>query len=63
MRGGKLAVHLVGAVLLWRNQNRFHALKKERRIVEAHRRARRCVATEYHKPTPECPHPGALAHV
>jgi len=46
-----------GAVLLWRLKSQFHALKKEHRIVE-HIAARGDVLQpEYHKPTPECPHP------
>ena len=48
---------LVGAVLLWRIKSQFHARKKEHRIVE-HIAARGDVLQpEYHKPTPECPHP------
>jgi prolipoprotein diacylglyceryl transferase len=48
---------LVGAVLLWRIKSQFHSLKKEHRIVE-HIAARGDVLQpEYHKPTPECPHP------
>jgi prolipoprotein diacylglyceryl transferase len=48
---------LVGAVLLWRIKSQFRALKKEHRIVE-HIAARGDVLQpEYHKPTPECPHP------
>jgi len=48
---------LLGAVLLWRLKDQFHAGKKEHRIVE-HIAARGDVLQpEYHKPTPECPHP------
>jgi len=48
---------LIGAVLLWRIKGQFHSLKKEHRIVE-HIAARGDVLqSEYHKPTPECPHP------
>ena len=48
---------LAGAVLLWRIKSQFHALKKEHRIVE-HIAARGDVLQpEYHRPTPECPHP------
>ncbi len=48
---------LAGAVLLWRIKSRFHAIKKEHRIVE-HAVARGDVLQpEYHRPTPECPHP------
>jgi prolipoprotein diacylglyceryl transferase len=48
---------ILGAVLLWRIKSRYHALKKEHRIVE-HILARGDVLQpEYHKPTPECPHP------
>jgi prolipoprotein diacylglyceryl transferase len=52
-----LASILAGAVLLWRIKSQFHALKKEHRIVE-HIAARGDVLQpEYHRPTPECPHP------
>jgi len=52
-----LASILAGAGLLWRLKSRFHALKKEHRIVE-HIVARGDVLQpEYHRPTPECPHP------
>lgn len=48
---------LIGAVLLWRIKTQFHARKKEHRIVE-HIGARGDVLqAEYHRPTPECPHP------
>jgi prolipoprotein diacylglyceryl transferase len=48
---------LLGAVLLWRLKSQFHALKKEHRVVE-HIAARGDVLQpEYHRPTPECPHP------
>ena len=48
---------LLGAVLLWRLKSQFHRQKKEHRIVE-HIAARGDVLQqEYHKPTPECPHP------
>ena len=48
---------LVGAVLLWRIKSQFHARKKEHRILD-HIAARGDVLQpEYHKPTPECPHP------
>src|SRR5258708_28804264 len=48
---------ILGAVLLWRIKSQFHTLKKEHRIVE-HIAARGDVLQpEYHKPTPECPHP------
>jgi prolipoprotein diacylglyceryl transferase len=56
-QAASLACILVGAVLLWRIKSQFHALKKEHRIVE-HIAARGDVLQpEYHKPTPECPHP------
>jgi prolipoprotein diacylglyceryl transferase len=52
-----LASILFGAVLLWRLKSQFHAVKKEHRIVE-HIAARGDVLQpEYHRPTPECPHP------
>jgi len=56
-QAASLASILVGMVLLWRIKSQFHALKKEHRIVE-HIAARGDVLQpEYHKPTPECPHP------
>ncbi|MGA2813421.1 MAG: prolipoprotein diacylglyceryl transferase family protein [Candidatus Acidiferrum sp.] len=48
---------LIGAVLLWRIKSRYYALKQEHRIV-GHISARGDVLQpEYHKPSPECPHP------
>jgi prolipoprotein diacylglyceryl transferase len=56
-QAASLASIIAGAVLLWRIKSQFHALKKEHRIVE-HIAARGDVLQpEYHKPTPECPHP------
>jgi prolipoprotein diacylglyceryl transferase len=48
---------LFGAVLLWRIKSQFHALKKEHRIVEHIAWRGDVLQREYHKPTPECPHP------
>jgi prolipoprotein diacylglyceryl transferase len=48
---------LLGAVLLWRLKNQFRALKKEHRIVEHIAASGDVLQPEYHKPTPECPHP------
>ncbi len=48
---------LLGAVLLWRIKSQFHALKKEHRIVEHIASRGDVLQQEYHKPTPECPHP------
>jgi prolipoprotein diacylglyceryl transferase len=48
---------LLGAVLLWRLKNQFRGLKKEHRIVEHIAASGDVLQTEYHKPTPECPHP------
>lgn len=48
---------LVGAVLLWRLKSRFHALKQEHRIVEHIHSRGDVLQPEYHKATPECPHP------
>ena len=48
---------LFGAVLLWRIKSQFHALKKEHRIVEHIASRGDVLQKEYHKPTPECPHP------
>jgi prolipoprotein diacylglyceryl transferase len=56
-QAASLASIVAGAVLLWRLKSQFHALKKEHRIVE-HIAARGDVLQqEYHKATPECPHP------
>ena len=48
---------LAGAVLLWRIKSQFHGQKKERRIVEHIASRGDVLQQEYHKPTPECPHP------
>ncbi|MGC1413750.1 MAG: prolipoprotein diacylglyceryl transferase family protein [Candidatus Acidiferrum sp.] len=48
---------LLGAVLLWRLKSRFHGLKKEHRIVEHIVSSGDVLQPEYHRPTPECPHP------
>jgi len=56
-QAANLAFILAGAGLLWRLKSRYHALKKEHRVVE-HIAARGDVLQpEYHRPTPECPHP------
>jgi predicted O-methyltransferase YrrM len=52
-----LASILFGAVLLWRIKNHFHAIKKEHRIIEHIAARGDMLQPEYHKPTPECPHP------
>jgi prolipoprotein diacylglyceryl transferase len=48
---------LIGAVLLWRLKSQFHALKQEHRIVEHIHSRGDVLQPEYHKATPECPHP------
>lgn len=48
---------LAGAVLLWRIKSQYHALKKEHRIVEHISSHGEVLQPEYHRPTPECPHP------
>jgi prolipoprotein diacylglyceryl transferase len=48
---------IAGAVLLWRIKSQFHARKKEHRIVEHIAASGDVLQQEYHKPTPECPHP------
>src|SRR5271165_5572960 len=48
---------LAGAVLLWRIKSQYHALKKEHRIVEHIADRGDVLQPEYHKATPECPHP------
>jgi len=48
---------LAGAVLLWRLKSQFHTLKKEHRIVEHIATHGDILQPEYHRPTPECPHP------
>ena len=48
---------LAGAVLLWRIKSQFHALKKEHRIVDHISTHGDVLQPEYHRPTPECPHP------
>jgi prolipoprotein diacylglyceryl transferase len=48
---------LAGAVLLWRLKTQFRTLKKEHRIVEHIDSHGDVLQPEYHKATPECPHP------
>jgi prolipoprotein diacylglyceryl transferase len=48
---------LAGAVFLWRIKSQYHALKKEHRIVEHIASHGDVLQAEYHRPTPECPHP------
>lgn len=48
---------LFGAVLLWRLKSQFHRQKKEHRIVEHIASSGDVLQPEYHRPTPECPHP------
>jgi prolipoprotein diacylglyceryl transferase len=56
-QAASLASIIAGAVLLWRIKSQFHALKKEHRIVEHIAAQGDVLQPEYHKPTPECPHP------
>jgi prolipoprotein diacylglyceryl transferase len=48
---------LAGAVLLWRLKAQFRTLKKEHRIVEHIDSHGDVLQPEYHRATPECPHP------
>jgi prolipoprotein diacylglyceryl transferase len=48
---------LAGAVLLWRVKTQYHATKKEHRIVEHISSRGDVLQPEYHRATPECPHP------
>jgi prolipoprotein diacylglyceryl transferase len=48
---------LAGAVLLWRIKSQYHTLKKEHRIVEHIVSHGDVLQAEYHRATPECPHP------
>jgi len=48
---------IAGAILLWRIKRRFHSKKKEHRILEHASTRGDVVQREYHRPTPECPHP------
>jgi len=48
---------LFGAVFLWRVKTQFHALKKEHRIVDHISSRGDVLQPEYHRATPECPHP------
>ncbi len=56
-QAASLASILAGAVLLWRLKSQFHGLKKEHRIVEHIASHGDVLQPEYHRPTPECPHP------
>jgi predicted O-methyltransferase YrrM/prolipoprotein diacylglyceryltransferase len=46
-----------GVALLWRVKARFHALKQEHRILDHIAARGDILQSEYHRPTPECPHP------
>jgi prolipoprotein diacylglyceryl transferase len=46
-----------GVILLWRIKRRFHSKKKEHRILEHASTRGDVLQPEYHRPTPECPHP------
>jgi prolipoprotein diacylglyceryl transferase len=48
---------LAGTVLLRRLKSQFHEVKKEHRIVEHIAAKGDVLQPEYHKATPECPHP------
>src|SRR5271168_2442860 len=48
---------ILGAVLLWRVKGQFYALSKEHRIVEHIAFRGDVLQPEYHRATPECPHP------
>jgi prolipoprotein diacylglyceryl transferase len=52
-----LASILAGAVLLWRIKSQYHTLKKEHLVVEHISSYGDVLQPEYHRPTPECPHP------
>lgn len=56
-QAASLASILAGAVLLWRSKSQFHGLKKEHRIVDHIASHGDVLQPEYHRPTPECPHP------
>ena len=48
---------LFGAVLLWRLKSQFHGRRKEHRIVDHILASGDVLQPEYHRATPECPHP------
>jgi prolipoprotein diacylglyceryl transferase len=48
---------LFGMVLLWRLKAKFHKARKEHRVVAHIAEHGDVLQQEYHKPTPECPHP------
>jgi predicted O-methyltransferase YrrM len=48
---------LAGAVFLWRIKTQYHTVKKEHRVVEHISSRGDVLQPEYHRPTPECPHP------
>jgi prolipoprotein diacylglyceryl transferase len=56
-QAASLASVLVGAVLLWRIKSRFYAREKVHRIIEHIAERGDVLQPEYHKATPECPHP------
>jgi predicted O-methyltransferase YrrM len=56
-QAASLSSVLAGAVLLWRIKSRFYAREKVHRIIENIAERGDVLQPEYHKATPECPHP------
>lgn len=52
-----LASIFAGAVFLWRIKTQYHKLKKEHRVVDHISSRGDVLQPEYHRATPECPHP------
>jgi predicted O-methyltransferase YrrM len=54
--GGAILI-VASGVLLWRTKRRFHAQRKEHLLVEQIAARGDVLQAEYHRATPECPHP------
>jgi len=56
-QAASVASVIAGLVLLWRLKSQWRTLKQEHRILSHIAEAGDVLQQEYHRPTPECPHP------
>jgi prolipoprotein diacylglyceryl transferase len=52
-----LLCFVAGGALLWRIKRQYHDVKREHRILEHSNQFGQAIQTEFHRATPECPHP------
>jgi prolipoprotein diacylglyceryl transferase len=56
-QAASVASIIAGAVLLWRLKSQWRKVRQEHRILSHIAAAGDVLQQEYHRPTPECPHP------